>query len=190
MKISQLKKTLNKFWFIPLAPFIVVLIVVAVPLSLIVSLVSLPFDKRSMSKLKDEIKQHWLPGHRYLYLTYTRGTPFASVIEEQILPKYCKHLVVNVWDPEQSQHEIDEKDKRASQWISTLVIRDYDGAYEAVLVRVDHGLTISVAATTEEIEPGDTKNLDEAAQEFTGQIKECVATWTKPQETRHKSIAT
>lgn len=117
-----------------LKPLFWLLVIVAIPLALVFSLVQIPFSRRRKRKLEEILWQDWLPREKYVYIGFNSGYPFADFIKDEILPKYDRYIVWDMWNDEKNEWSESEPD--TSKRVTTFwqdIAGDFDGDLRLVI---------------------------------------------------------
>lgn len=83
------------------APFIVILLVIAIPLAAISSLIDIPLRSRRLRHINKEIVDLWLPNRKYIYIRYQSESKLAYFVDE-IVRKH-EHIYTERWSKDESK---------------------------------------------------------------------------------------
>lgn len=105
-------------------PFFVLLVIIAIPFSLIRS----PFAKKRIDKLPVILKDDWLPRKKYVYIGLNSGFALSDFVKDRIIRSYGSHIIWDEWDAEHNEWRQSEPD--SSHRVTTLwqdIGGDFDG---------------------------------------------------------------
>ncbi len=80
-----------------LLPIIIPLLVI----SIIGSIIDVPFAKKRKRQIEELPEKLFLPNKRYAYIQYATDSPLSSWIEKEVIDKYGSKLVVDRWNQEE-----------------------------------------------------------------------------------------
>lgn len=135
-----MKRILKIAALILFSPVIVLIVLIMIPISLVANLIDIPFRKRRLQRLKEDISTNWLPNKKYLYIRYHSNSELASFVDTDIMEKYSEHIVAYRWNEDENKWDDSTWSGLSSHSDKTLfqdVHPDSDDAFDMMVTYID-----------------------------------------------------
>lgn len=135
--IMKVFKTIGKILLvILLVPIIIPLLLI----SIVGSIIDIPFAKKRKRQIEELPEKLFLPNKRYAYIQYATDGPLSGWIKKEVVDKYGDKLVVDCWNQEEfnwQKPSWDKIDKKTGNLLVGELSPDCDGLASFFVVGIN-----------------------------------------------------